>query len=68
MYSSTLRVEPINGEYRIMDNGDIILDHLTLALASEILYAMQQYEQEVWDAGYWVGWDRGLKDRSDDDE
>lgn len=58
IYSSELRLEPINGEYRIMNHGRIILDHLSLALGAEILYAMQQLEQDTWEAAYYAGWDR----------
>lgn len=57
IYSSELRLEPINGEYRIMNHGRIILDHLPLALGAEILYAMQQLEQDTWDVAYWAGWE-----------
>ena len=62
IYSSELRLEPINGEYRIMNHRRIILDHLPLALGAEILYAMQQLEQDIWETAYYAGWDRAKEE------
>lgn len=67
IYSSKLRLEPINGEYRIMNHGRIVLDHLPLALGAEILYTMQQLEQDIWDTAYWTGWNHAKEGKQNDD-